>query len=163
MVGHSDAEPAPEAACAARTPAPAQGKENREGQAVKAEPGGDAGESGSGAGRSASGAQKTPAAARRAGAPLAGMATPGPTPSPFTPCAISSHRASVQVLGIRIPRSAAPGPTPMSFALCAPRHPLICTVSNCLKLQDMVPGAAAQPLAGMTLSVHEVSPKGLHS
>ena len=91
VVGQSGAEPAPEVACAARTPAPAHGKENKEnkeGQAGKAEPGANAGEGSGGAGRSASGALKTPAPGKRAGAPLAGVATPGPTLSPFTPCAL---------------------------------------------------------------------------
>jgi len=78
--------PAPAAAAddqagVARTPAAAPGKENRDRTAsIKAEPGAAGGGGGS--------ALKTPAAAKRA-APLAGVPTPGVTPSPYTPCAPS--------------------------------------------------------------------------
>jgi len=74
---------ADEQAGAARTPAAAPGKENRDRTAsVKAEPG----VAGSGGGS----VLKTPAAAKRGIAPLAGVPTPGATPSPYTPCAPSS-------------------------------------------------------------------------
>lgn len=71
-----------EPAGAVHTPAQAAGKENKdEANEVKAEPA----PSGSGGGGGGC-VLKTPAATKRM-VPLAGMPTPGATPSPFTPCA----------------------------------------------------------------------------
>ncbi|KAK9828112.1 hypothetical protein WJX81_005736 [Elliptochloris bilobata] len=97
VVGHCD-EPAaatPPAAGAteppatARTPAPAPGKENK---AVKAEPGTGAG----GSGGVGTAALKTPAAVKRGPTPLAGVATPGP--SPFTPGSARRAAQPIQAL-----------------------------------------------------------------